>query len=156
MTGTQRSDQLHMGCDEASKRKTHISLVLSVLLDLPSFLLYLHLMLFSFLQDHLTGRFPDMRSLSSFPEMPCRMVCPQTMPLHMETPLTAVSSPSACLMNSRISNKTQLMPLLTTSPQKFQLRNFCIFILCALGQGSYCMRLWFPGICTLHNKYLLN
>lgn len=121
-----------IGGDEASKRKTHIFLVLSVLLDLPSSLLYLHLMLFSFLQDHLTG---------SFPEMPCHMVYPQTMSLHMETHLTAVSSPNACPMNSHISNQTQLMPLLTTSPEKFQLRKFCIFILCALGQGSFCVLL---------------
>lgn len=64
-------------------------LVFSVLLYLPNFLFYLHLIFFLSLQNHITGSFPDMPYFSRFPAIPCYMICPYTTPLHLEIPLIA-------------------------------------------------------------------
>ena len=61
------------------------------------------------------------------------MIYPYTVPLNVEIP-TAVFSPNACLMDSYISFKIQLMSFLTTNPEKFLFWKFCMFFQCALGR----------------------
>lgn len=84
-----------------------------ILLDQPSFLLYLQLIFFSSLQYYTTGSFADRPYFPSSPDVPCCMLHPYSMPLHMQIP--AMSSLHACPMDSHIPAKTHCRSLLTTN-----------------------------------------